>query len=222
MEALSRRANQASIAKYRVAITNLHHLFEAMGNENNTESLRLEVAHNPKELLDLGRREGRSRLIHDDQLRLHREGSRDLDHLLLSNAQFTNDRHRSQLKAEACGDFFRLSRHFSPVYENAGTGFAPDKDVLGDGHVRSQGELLIDGDNAASLRIVWRGHRNVLSGEFDSAAVRLLRTGEDFDKCRLAGSILTEQCVDLARKHFQAGIIERLDARKSLADQGHP
>jgi hypothetical protein len=61
-----------------------------------------------------------------------------------------------------------------------------------------------------------------LSGEFNGAAIWLLRTGEDFDERRLAGSILAEQCVDLARKHFQAGIIERLDARKSLADQGHP
>ena len=52
--------------------------------------------------------------------------------------------------------------------------------------------------------------------------VRSLRAGKDLEERRFAGSVLAEQRVDLARQHFQADIVERLNARKSLADQGHP
>src|SRR5271165_4372435 len=101
------------------------------------------------------------------------------------------------------------------------TGLPTDENILSDGHVRGQSELLVDGDNAAALRVMRRSHCHSLPGEFDSAAVRLLRAGKNLDERRLACSILAKQGVDLAGQHFQTGIVERLDTRKPLADLGH-
>src|SRR4029077_15471090 len=63
-------ADQVTITEDGVTVTNLHDLFQAMGDENDTEALRLEIADDAKELLDLARRQCRCWLIHHDQPRL--------------------------------------------------------------------------------------------------------------------------------------------------------
>ena len=61
----------------------------------------------------------------------------------------------------------------------------------------------------------------VCSAEGDRAAIGLLRAGEDLEERRLAGAVLAEQRMDLARQHLEVDIVERLHAGKALADPGH-
>src|SRR5262249_28338340 len=62
----SAATDEAPVAKYGVAVAELHHFFQPMGDENDREPLRLEVADDAEELLDLGQRQRRGRLVHYD------------------------------------------------------------------------------------------------------------------------------------------------------------
>ena len=100
-------------------------------------------------------RERRGRLVHDDQPRLHRERAGDLDHLLLGDARGRAPaRIGSTSRPMRVGDGARLRRHPPPVDEEPRPGLAADEDVLGDRHVRGEGELLVDRDDAELLRVV--------------------------------------------------------------------
>ena len=153
-------ADQTAVAKHRVAVADLHHLLEPMGDEDDAQALGLQIANDAEELLDLARGERRGRLVHDDQARLHRQRAGDLDHLLLGDRQVADDRHRLQIEAEAVGDRSRLGDHPAPVDEDARAGLAADEDVFGDRHVRREREFLVDGHDPELLRVMRRCQRD--------------------------------------------------------------
>ena len=57
--------------------------------------------------------------------------------------------------------------------------------------------------------------------EHDRPAVRPLDAGEDLDEGRLAGSVLTDEGVDLTPGDGEVDVLEGVDARKGLVDTFH-
>ena len=86
--------------------------------------------------------ERRRWFVHDDEAGLHRQRAGDLDKLLLSDRKIAHLCHWIALEPDALGDGLRLLRHAPPADEQLRTGFAANEHVLGDRHVRSEGELL--------------------------------------------------------------------------------
>ena len=94
-------------------------------------------------------------------------------------------------------------------------------DVLGDGEATDQVELLVDRRDAevhGRLRVA-EVHLLALPG--DRALVGLVHPGEDLDQGRLAGAVLAEQAVHLAREDVEVDPAERDDAWETLHDVGH-
>ena len=50
----SAAADQPPVAQHRVAVADLHHLLQAVRDEDDAEALRLQVAHDAEELVHLG------------------------------------------------------------------------------------------------------------------------------------------------------------------------
>ena len=59
---------------------------------------------------------------------------------------------------------------------------------------------------------------DVLARHPDLAGIRLLHARQDADQSRLAGTVLAQQRVDLARMEIQADIVIGQHARKALGD----
>src|SRR5581483_11147967 len=137
------------------------------------------------------------------ETRIHRQRPGDLDHLLLGDGKVADERHRVEVEADARGDRARLRGHPPPVDEAVPARLAADEDVLGDGDVRGEGELLVDRDDAEALRRVRIGERHRLPVKDDLAPVRALRAGEDLEEGRLAGAVLAEERVYLPMADFQ-------------------
>ena len=114
-----------------------------------------------------------------------------------------------------------LRRHLAPVHERLRARLAPQEHVFGDCHVRRESKFLVNRDDAKLVGIMRRGGRDQLASEGDRAGVRRLRPGQDFQKRRLAGSIFTEEGVDLAGRDLEIDIVERQRAGKTLGDAGH-
>ena len=214
-------ADLAAVAQHGEAVAQRHHLVEAMGDEDDAETLRPKVAHDAEQLVDLGRAQRRSRLVHDDEPRSHRQSAGDLDHLLLGDAEIADQREGIEVEAEPAGDRAGLRRHAPPADEQARPGLAADEDVLRDRHVGRQGEFLVDGHDAAPLRVMRRRQLDAIAGQLDRPGIGLLRPGQDLEQRRLPGAVLAEQRMDLAGAHREVDVVERLDAGKALGDPHH-
>ena len=73
-----------------------------------------------------------------------------------------------------------------------------EEDVLGDGQLGEEQQLLVDRGDAAVARLA-RGDRLELGvADADRAAVGRVDAGDDLDQRRLAGAVLAEQRMHLA------------------------
>ena len=187
-----------AVAQHRVAVADPEHLLQPVGDEDDRQAFGLQRAHDADEIRDLGLAQSRGRLVHDDEPRLHRQRAGDLDQLLLGDRKVAHLRHRIALEADALGDRLRLLGHAPPAHEQPRARLAADEHVLGDRHVGSEGEFLVDRDDASALGVVGRRKSDRLPEQLDLAGIGALRAGQDLQQRRLAGAVLAEQRVDLA------------------------
>jgi hypothetical protein len=91
-------------------------------------------------------------------------------------------------------------------------------DVLGDGHVRQHGRVLVDDRDAEAGRLGGGEPVDELAAYGDRAGVGRGRAGGDAHEGGLAGTVLPQQGVDLARADVERHVGQRCDAVVVLAD----
>ena len=92
------------------------------------------------------------------------------------------------------------------------------EDVLGDGLVGGQVELLVDDADAQPLGLVRVVDRHGLAVDADLAGIALIGAGQDLDERGLAGAVLAGEGHDLAGTQGEVDRVQRLDAAEALAD----
>ena len=97
-----------------------------------------------------------------------------------------------------------------------GSPLEAQRDVLRDRQVRKQRRLLVDGGNAetAGTDRVIVGDR--FAADFEGAGVRLVGSSDDLDERRLAGAVLADEGVHLARIQVECDVVERGDTTEAL------
>ena len=161
------------------------------------------------------------RLVHDQDAGLPVERLGDLDELLLGNRQRRDLGIDRELDTQRVEDLARPGLDRRPVHGPSLGGQVAEEDVLGDGEVAGEVELLVDGRDAQRLGVVRAADLDGLSLEQDLPLVLAVRTREDLDQGRLAGAILAEEGVDLALLDRQLDAFERPDAGERLPDALH-
>lgn len=86
----------------------------------------------------------RRRLVHNDQLRIKKQCTRDLNHLLLSDAQSLNLHIRTQIQSHQIQMLLRKFRHFLFAKEQTLLLLHTKVKIFSDGHVLSKADLLMD------------------------------------------------------------------------------
>ena len=166
-----------------------------------------------------GRRATR-RLVHDQDADVERERLGDLDGLLLGEREAARRLLDVELDAEPLEDRLRLALHLPAVDDPPAVAMA-DEDVLRDRQVGEDHRLLVDRDDPERLRVEGAGDRSRLTVDDDLAGVRLLDAGHDLDQRRLAGAVLTEEGVDLARVEGERRTVERLGRAEAPRDAAY-
>jgi hypothetical protein len=105
-----------------------------------------------------------------------------------------------------------------PVSTEA-AGLAAQPDVLGDRALEEEVELLEDGGHAGALRLDRVAEGDLLAPDHDRAPVGGVDAGEHLHQRRLAGTVLADEAVDLARAERQVEPVEHGVAEEAL---GHP
>ena len=214
-----RRDDVPAVAEDRRAVAQLEDLVEPVADEQDRDATRPQVADDREQALDLVRRERRRRLVEDQDARLDRQRLGDLDELLVGHRQAADRRADVELDVELLEQGLRGPPRRAPVEdpEPAGRGVA-DEHVLGDGQVREEARLLVDDGDAEGAGVGGAVDLGRLAVERDRAAVGLVDAGQDLDQRALAGAVLADQGVDLARDEVERDVVERLGRREALGD----
>jgi hypothetical protein len=141
------------------------------------------------------------------------DGARDLDQLPLPDAEIGDAGGRVEIDLRLVEDGAGASVDRVPVEEPEALRRVAEEQVLGDGHLGDQGQLLIDHRDAGGVGVARRGEPGRLAAHQQLALVAAVRmeAAEQLDQRALAGAVLAAQ-----RVHF-AGPQREVD----LAEGGH-
>src|SRR5690606_33899529 len=115
-----------------------------------------------------------------------------------------------------------VAHHLGAVDQAAAARLAAEVDVLGDGPLGQEVELLEDRGDAGGLRLERVGEGDGRAVELDGAGVGGLHPGEDLHERRLARAVLPDEGVDLAGTYLEVDAGEHLDPEEGLGDAAHP
>ena len=179
-----------------------------------------------EQVFRLGGRQRRRRLVEDEDARLAGHGTGDLDELAQGDRQAGDglvqvDPDPDLVEGGLC-DVTLLSA----VDEPRGLGRGePEQDVLGDGHLRDQAQLLVDQGDPGFERSLGAAHLQWLAIDEDGALGRLEDPRQHPHQGRLARAVLADDRVDLPGQDLDVdaihsnGTAEALDELAPLDDR---
>ena len=113
------RGDVLAVAQDRDAVRELEGLVQVVADEDRGDAVRLELAHDLEEVVDLAQAQRGRGLVHDDDVGLVEQGLGDLDHLLLADAQSTHGRARVDVEVQTGQQLARTRVHGPPVQEGS-------------------------------------------------------------------------------------------------------
>ncbi len=165
------------------AVADLPDLLETVGDVDDGDALRGEVADHPEERLHLLLVERGRRLVHHDQLGVVAEGPGHGDDLLAGGGEGADLAVHPDLAVPEAPEQLAGRLAGVPALEHAAAGhLVPEEDVLGDAEPGDEVELLVDGGDAAGDRGVRRRERDLLAAPRDRALVGAVRAGQHLDR----------------------------------------
>ena len=112
------RSHAPAIAQHGDAVAHFHDLLHPMRNVDDPHPAFADGPNQAEQLVDLRARQGRRRFVHDDDPGGERQRARDLDHLLLRDAEPADPGVGVQFDAEVAQDPRRGGAHAASVEES--------------------------------------------------------------------------------------------------------
>ena len=160
----------------------------------------LELPDDAEQVVGLGRGEHRGRLVEDQHGGVPDQRLDDLDPLLDADRQVLHQRVRVDREPVALGQLAHVAAGLAPVEQAGRAGFLhAEGDVLRDREHGHEHEVLVHHSDAGRDGVLGRMELDALPVEQDLALVRLQQPVQDVHQGRLAGAVLAEQGVHLAR-----------------------
>src|SRR5947209_3867082 len=160
------------------------------------------------------------RFVEDQQSRLQGDSARDSDKLPMPDAELFKRSVRVELCFQFCKDCARLGMHAPLVKLPPAERLSAEEDILCCIAIEQQVYLLVNGCDALPLRLGRAAEPHDAAADFDRAAVRLQRTGDDLDQRGLARTVLPHQRPNLAGLKCKVHFAQRMGRSELLADPG--
>ncbi len=189
-------------------------LLELVTDVEDRAALGREAAQSDEQVLDLLRGQHRGWLVHDEELRILEETAYDLDALTLANREIVHGAIGMDGQSVARGGLGDAPLEVAPLPGIIDA----ERDVLGRGQSVEEGEVLKDDADAELAR---EGRVRDLHGPSlpqDLAGIRPQDAIDDLDQRRLAGAVLAEQRMNLARPHGELDRVIGKAAGEALDD----
>ena len=214
------RGHQCAVPEDRDVVADPPELVQLVRDVDDGDVVLAQVVHHREQHVDLVIGQGRRRLVHDQDLDVLQQHLADLHQLLLADRQVGDQRRRPEILPQARHHLGGPASLGGEVHEPSGdpARFAPGEHVLGDRKIREQAQFLMDDADARLLRGPRAVQLHRLPVQQNPTAGRLHRTRKDLHQRRLAGSVLTDQHVDLAPVRGERDVPQRAHAAIALAD----
>ena len=168
------------VPEHHDRITDLLHLLESVRYEDHGEALVLQLPHERKQDVNVGAFECSGWFIQDEERRLSHESLHDLNELEFCREKVSN----APVQVNPRTQFVREPPDRLPGFRvfqepcSAG-GFTAQDDVLPDGQVGNQAQVLVDHADSGIRGIHRRSKTNVLSPVGDCAVIGAVSTVDD-------------------------------------------
>ncbi len=208
----------AAHADDRDGVRHLQHLVQLVGDEDDGDAASYEATERLEEPVDLLRHEHRRRLVEDDDARVAVEDLQDLGPLLLADAEVGDEIVRVHLKAVALAELAQSLARRAHVDPPSCARLVTDDDVLPDGQVVGQHEVLEDHADAGRDGVAGRLEVLFEPVHEHPALVGPMGAVEGLHQGRLAGAVLADDGVDGRRHDPEVHAIVGDDAGEPLDD----
>ena len=160
------------------------------------------------------------RLVEDEQAHVLRERFRDLDELLLADAELVDRDARRDIEADALHEVDGFLVALFPIHEPVALAFVAEEHVLHDREIRHERELLMDDDDPFLFAVADRLELARLTVIDDVAFVRPIRVNarQHVHERRLAGAVLAAERMNGAFLHLEVDMIDRTHAAREFFD----
>src|SRR5207302_4835108 len=216
--------HELPIPQDRHGIGDAKELLQLVGDVDAGDPLGLELSEDLHELVDLGCRQGGRRLVEYQDPGVLGERLGDLGHLHLADAEIRDDVERRDLELVSLQQAGGIGVQLVPVDRATSARLLAQVDVLADGHLGDQGQLLVDGGDSFldGLPDGARAQSEHLAVVDDVSLVRSVRVhaAEDLHERGLAGAVLPAQPVDLTPLDLDGHVAERGHTRELLRHSG--
>ncbi len=211
----------APVAQHGDPVRQSEDLLETVRNVDDAQAALAQPAQHGEQALHLESRQRRRRLVQDQHPRVDGERARDLDHLLLGDAQAGDRGGRGDPHAQLVEQRLDGAHHLAAPQEQPAA-LPAQPDVLGDAQFRHEREFLINDADAAQpngQRIAgWQGP----AVEQDLARVRRDRAAEHLDQRGLAGAVLADERMDFPGRQLEIHLVYGTGAAVELREsRGH-
>ena len=194
-------------------VPDLHDLLQPVGDIDDGEALVDELAHDFEQHLHLRCGQGGCGLVHNQDLQvIFNQVARDLHHLLLPHAEVAHHRLRRNFMLKAAKDGLCSLDMFFVVKEGAVCPLVAHIDVLINGKVGEQAQLLVDNADSPCAGVVGvpEGHLLALHIHFPGGG--LLNAGDHLHQGGFARPVLANEHVDLTPQQVKGDLVQSLRA----------
>jgi len=197
----------AAVAKDGDAVADFEDFIEAVGDVDDAGAGGAQVGNDAEETLGFALGEGGGGFVEDEDFGVRTDGLGDLDDLLFRHAEGGDEAGGVDVGAGAFEQIAGLARALFPIdaAEEAGR-LEREGDVFGDGEVREERGLLIDGGDAESARDGRGVVRDGLAEDGERAGIGGDGAGHDLDEGGFAGPVFADERVDFARAEFEGDV----------------
>ena len=209
-------AGEPAAAQDRHLVGERHHLAELVRDHQDGELAALDhVAQHAEHLVGLAGREHRGRLVEDEEAALEIELLEDLAFLPLAGRDRRHLGAERNAERHAVEKGLELAGLLAPV-DHGGKLGTRQHEILGHGHGRHRGEVLVDHAEAERVRGARILDLPLAVVDQHVAVVRPVVAHDAFDQRALAGAVLAEQGVEAAGRHLQRHLVERGELAEAL------
>ena len=199
-------------------VGHLQHLVQLVRDEDDGDAPGDQPAEGVEQLVDLLGDEHGGRLVEDDDPGVAVEHLEDLGPLLVADAELGHQLVGVDVEPVVAAELEDALAGRADVHPQPGAGLVAEHDVLPDGQVVGQHEVLEHHADADGDGVPRGPERLVDAVDEDAALVGALRAVEDLHQRRLPGPVLADDGVDGAGHHPEVDAVVGDDAREALDD----
>ena len=178
-----------------------------MRDDHDRLALVAHAAQDGKKLFDFLWSQDRCWLIQDQDFRVTIQGLQQFDSLLLTDRKTLNRGIGIDGEFELIREFANFVGSFLQIKRRGASRFRAEHDIFGHGHWLDEHKVLMDHADAERDCVMRRAYLVHLAIDQNVAAVSDIETISDAHRRRFARAILTDDCVNRTRRHFEADAI---------------